>query len=70
MKSNIEQAKATADKFEREGNLGKVAEIRYGTLNELEHRMRKETEELALLQKPNKMLKEEVDAERYCGSGC
>ncbi len=63
MKSEIEQAKTNADKFEREGNLGKVAEIRYGTINDLERRMKKETDDLALLQKNNKMLKEEVDAE-------
>ncbi|MDP3583185.1 MAG: Clp protease N-terminal domain-containing protein, partial [Ignavibacteria bacterium] len=34
MKSDIEKAKADADRFEREGNLGKVAEIRNGTINQ------------------------------------
>ncbi|MBI1939381.1 MAG: ATP-dependent chaperone ClpB [Ignavibacteriales bacterium] len=63
MKSEIEKAKAEADRFEREGNLGKVAELRYGVINELERKMKKETEELASIQKNNKMLKEEVDAE-------
>lgn len=63
MKSEIEKAKAEADRYEREGNFGKVAEIRYGLINELEKRLRKETEELAKIQKNNKMLKEEVDAE-------
>ncbi len=63
MKSEIEKAKVDADKFEREGNLGKVAEIRYGVINGLERDLKKETEELAKLQKNNKMLKEEVDAE-------
>lgn len=63
MKSDIEKAKTEADKFEREGNLGKVAEIRYGVINELERKLKKESEELAAIQKNNKMLKEEVDAE-------
>ncbi|MCX6175175.1 MAG: ATP-dependent chaperone ClpB [Ignavibacteriales bacterium] len=63
MKSEIEKAKVDADRFEREGNLGKVAELRYGIINELERNLKKETEELAVIQKNNKMLKEEVDAE-------
>jgi len=63
MKSEIEKAKAEADRYEREGNFGKVAELRYGIINELERKMKKETEELAEIQKNNKMLKEEVDAE-------
>jgi ATP-dependent Clp protease ATP-binding subunit ClpB len=63
MKSNIEKAKADADRFEREGNLGKVAEIRYGVINQLERNIKKESEELEAIQKNNKMLKEEVDAE-------
>lgn len=63
MKSEIEQAKTEADRFEREGNLGKVAELRYGTINDLERKIKKESEELAAIQKSNKMLKEEVDAE-------
>ncbi len=63
MKSEIEKAKAEADRYEREGNLGKVAELRYGVINDLERRLKKETEELAEIQKHNKMLKEEVDAE-------
>ena len=63
MKSEIERAKTEADRFERDGNFGKVAEIRYGLINELERKLKKETEELAAIQKNNKMLKEEVDAE-------
>ncbi|MDQ7816428.1 MAG: ATP-dependent chaperone ClpB [Melioribacteraceae bacterium] len=63
MKSNIEKAKTDADRYEREGNLGKVAELRYGIINELERKMKKETEDLAVIQKSSKMLKEEVDAE-------
>ncbi|MGK9370065.1 ATP-dependent chaperone ClpB [Melioribacter sp. Ez-97] len=63
MKSDIEKAKADAERYEREGDLGKVAEIRYGVINELERQLKKETEELAKIQKDMKMLKEEVDAE-------
>jgi ATP-dependent Clp protease ATP-binding subunit ClpB len=63
MKSEIEKAKSDADRFEREGNLGKVAELRYGTINDLERKIKKESEELSIIQKESKMLKEEVDAE-------
>ena len=63
MKSEIEYAKAEADRYEREGNLGKVAEIRYGTITELEKKLKEETESLSKIQKDKKMLKEEVDAE-------
>jgi len=63
MKSDIEKAKADADRFEREGNLGKVAEIRYGVINQLERNIKKESAELESIQLNNKMLKEEVDAE-------
>ncbi|MCK5087635.1 MAG: AAA family ATPase, partial [Melioribacteraceae bacterium] len=63
MKSDIEEAKTNADKFEREGDLGKVAEIRYGIITNLEKNIKEETEELIRIQKNKKMLKEEVDAE-------
>ncbi|MBS1492289.1 MAG: AAA family ATPase [Bacteroidetes bacterium] len=62
-KEEIENLKAEADKQEREGNLAKVAEIRYGKLLDLNKVIEKNTAELAELQKTNKMLKEEVDAE-------
>jgi len=63
MKSDIERAKVEAERYERDGNLGKVAEIRYGVINDLERKMKKESEELAAIQINTKMLKEEVDAE-------
>ena len=63
MKSEIENAKVQADKYEREGDLGKVAELRYGKISELEKKLKAETQELAKIQKDKKMLKEEVDAE-------
>ncbi len=63
LKSEIENARTEAEKFEREGNLGKVAELRYGIISDLEKRIKIETEELAVIQKSGQMLKEEVDAE-------
>jgi len=63
MKSDIENAKSLADKYEREGDLGKVAELRYGTIAGTEKSLLNETKELADIQKNKKMLKEEVDAE-------
>ncbi|MBU1161843.1 MAG: ATP-dependent chaperone ClpB [Proteobacteria bacterium] len=48
---------------EREGDLAKVAEIRYGKSSELKNRLTAANEKLAQLQKKSKMLKEEVDAE-------
>lgn len=62
-KEEIERLKLEAEKFEREGNLGKVAEIRYGKIPTLEKLINEKTEQLAEIQKDIKMLKEEVDAE-------
>ncbi|MBZ0200072.1 MAG: ATP-dependent chaperone ClpB [Ignavibacteriaceae bacterium] len=63
LKSEIENTKTLAEKYEREGDLGKVAELRYGKANELEKKLKEETSKLAEIQKDGRMLKEEVDAE-------
>ena len=63
LKEKIEEAKRAEQQAEREGNLARVAEIRYGQLGELQKQLEKENENLAALQKDRKMLKEEVDAE-------
>ena len=63
MKEQIEQTRIEADKKEREGDLAKVAELRYGVLANLDKQIRAETAKLADVQKVHKMLKEEVDAE-------
>lgn len=63
MKEELENLKTEADKFEREGDLGKVAEIRYGKLLELQKKIDENSEKLSALQKDLKMLKEEVDSE-------
>ncbi len=62
-KEEMENLKTEADRFEREGNLAKVAEIRYGKLIDLQKNIDSQTEKLAKIQKNKKMLKEEVDAE-------
>ncbi len=48
---------------EREGDLAKVAEIRYGKASDLENRLNEANQELVRLQENSKMLKEEVDDE-------
>lgn len=63
IKSDIENAKTDADRYEREGDLGKVAELRYGVITELEKQLKDETKKLAEIQKNSRMLKEEVEAE-------
>ncbi|HOJ19545.1 MAG TPA: ATP-dependent chaperone ClpB [Ignavibacteriaceae bacterium] len=62
-KSEIESLKAEADRFEREGDFGRVAEIRYGKIASFEKKLKEDTVRLAEIQKDQKMLKEEVDAE-------
>lgn len=62
-KIDIERLKFEADKFEREGNYGKVAEIRYGKLKELENNIALYQSELANLQGKEALIKEEVDAD-------
>jgi len=63
MKEEIENVKHEAEKKEREGDLGKVAELRYGKQATLEKQLKEKTASLAETQKTQKMLKEEVDAE-------
>jgi len=63
MKSAIDVAKTQAEQYERNGDYGKVAEIRYGTITNLEKSLKETNEKLIKLQETRKMLKEEVDAE-------
>jgi ATP-dependent Clp protease ATP-binding subunit ClpB len=62
-KEEIEQTTIEEQKAEREGNLAKVAELRYGRANELRKRLEETNQQLAELQEEKQMLKEEVDAE-------
>ncbi len=63
LKEQLEGAKREEQQAEREGNLARVAEIRYGMLADLQRKVDTENQALAALQKEKKMLKEEVDAE-------
>jgi ATP-dependent Clp protease ATP-binding subunit ClpB len=63
LKEQIEAARLQAEKAEREGNLGKVAEIRYGTQAGLEKDLKAEQGALGALEGQERMLKEEVDEE-------
>jgi len=62
-KEKIEQARVESEKAEREGRLDKAAELRYGTLIDLQRLLEKENQTLAELQKDQRMLKEEIDEE-------
>ena len=62
-KQLIEGLKIEADQAEREGNYGKVAEIRYGKVTELENEIQQTSEELIRIQANNALMDLEVDAE-------
>ena len=62
-KQQIEQLKFEADKAEREGNYGKVAEIRYGKLQHLEEDIKAVQSKLAEAQGASALVKEEVDSD-------
>ena len=62
-KEEIEQLKRSAEQAERSGDFGKVAEIRYGKLQEAEARLQEFEIKASDLQNSNALIKEEVDAE-------
>lgn len=62
-RQTIEQLKIQADNAEREGDYGRVAEIRYGKLKELEADIEKIQQELHSQQGDSAMVKEEVTAD-------
>jgi len=62
-KEQIEKTKMESERAEREGNLTKAAELRYGRLIELQRSLEGENKRLLEAQKRRKMLKEEVDEE-------
>jgi len=62
-KEEIERARIEAEKAEREGNLGRAAELRYGRLIDLSKQLEAENRRLQELQSRQKMLKEVVDEE-------
>ncbi|MEW6109226.1 MAG: ATP-dependent chaperone ClpB [Nitrospirota bacterium] len=62
-KEQIEKTKVGSEKAEREGDLTKAAELRYGKLLELQKALEAENAKLIEAQSRRKMLKEEVDEE-------
>ena len=63
IKEQIEKARFEAEQATHQGDLDKAAELRYGTLPGLEKELEEENDALAKLQKQQRLLKEEVDAE-------
>jgi ATP-dependent Clp protease ATP-binding subunit ClpB len=63
LKERLEQARTDAEKAEREGNLELAAQLRYGTMRDIEHEIDEKTARLNELQSEQQMLKEEVDEE-------
>ncbi len=63
LKEQIEQLKAEEQKYERSGELAKVAEIRYGRMAAAERELKQAEAQFAAMQKDAPMLKEEVDEE-------
>ena len=63
LKEQIEQLKAEEQRYERVGELAKVAEIRYGRIAEAERQLKEAQDRFAAMQKEAPMLKEEVDEE-------
>jgi ATP-dependent Clp protease ATP-binding subunit ClpB len=60
LKGRIEEARSQADLAERAGDLGKAAELRYGTINDLATQLGDRERELAKLHEQGRMLSEEV----------
>ncbi len=63
LKEKIEATKVEEQQAQRQGNLNRAAELRYGTLTQLQKDLDGANQKLVELQKNQKMLKEEVDAE-------
>jgi ATP-dependent Clp protease ATP-binding subunit ClpB len=63
LKEQLENARADAERAEREGDLERAAQLRYGTMRELESQIEEKTARLNELQQDQAMLKEEVDEE-------
>jgi ATP-dependent Clp protease ATP-binding subunit ClpB len=63
IKEKLESTKSESEIAERKGDLTRAAELKYGTLIELEKNLKAEEQALDSLQEGRKMLKEEVDSE-------
>jgi len=65
--AELDNLKILAERAEREGNYGEVAEIRYGKVKEVEQELAELKEVLANEQENSKLIKEEVDSEEIAG---
>jgi ATP-dependent Clp protease ATP-binding subunit ClpB len=63
IKEELEHMKTEAERAEREGDLNRAAELKYGRLIELQKRLKEENARLAKQESTARMLKEEVDEE-------
>jgi ATP-dependent Clp protease ATP-binding subunit ClpB len=63
LREQIDQLRAEAERYERAGELAKVAEIRYGRIAAVERELKEAEERFRQMQKEAPMLKEEVDEE-------
>lgn len=63
LKKELEETKLEIEKAERDYNLERMAELKYGKIVDLERKLKAEEEHLAGKQKSNMLLKEEVDEE-------
>lgn len=63
IKESIDEAGSEAERAEREGDLSKVAELRYGTIVGLQKELDEAKNKLQKVQEKSRMLKEEVEAE-------
>jgi ATP-dependent Clp protease ATP-binding subunit ClpB len=63
LKEQIEAAHIEEQQFERQGNYAKVAELRYGKLQELDRQLKEANARIEEMQEAERMLKEQVDEE-------
>lgn len=63
LSGEIDSIKAEAEQAEREGNLGKVAELKYGTLSKKQQELDSWKEKMKQIPQEEQMLKEQVDEE-------
>ncbi|MBA3442510.1 MAG: AAA family ATPase, partial [Pyrinomonadaceae bacterium] len=63
VREEIEQTKIDIDRAEREYDLNRAAELRYGRMQELERRLQNEVDQLTKKQGTKRLIKEEVDEE-------
>jgi ATP-dependent Clp protease ATP-binding subunit ClpB len=63
LNARIDQAKIDAEKAQRDGNLERAAELRYGLILEAQRELDEKQKELVALQKGRSFLREEVEAE-------